>query len=649
MPLTFDRIYQKDVDSKKNSVAGIVGRDNVPLKVLKGATSHSDGVQGLVPAPDSDQRYFFLRGDGTWAIPNNSTYGNATDLSSGLMTKEDKEKLDSIEYGANKYTYTLPDASPLLKGGIRLSGEPNDVLFGDGTWKQLPSEDEDTHWISHLYVRGESRYIYNDGTEDDGGDHPYPDENDDVPSDVENEILDDDGSMGEDDDSLIPHDGEEPIEVTDVIMEYYENDELRNTYMFVGGGQTKVYTRYDGAVVIETNIESYEEMVGATEDAPGSTGMVPAPTVADCAKFLRGDGTWADVSIPTVTSENDGLMSSFDKSKLDTIESNANNYTLPAASISALGGIQISGDSSQFLNGSGEWSAPDIPTYTDATTEASGLMSAEDKAKLDSISSGANNYTYTLPAASTDALGGVQLNGDVTKFYNGNGAWTIPANTTYAKASLEDDGLLPKLPGNGEYYLNGAGNWSVPPQISYTDADGHISGLMTAEDKTKLDGIENGANNYVLPNASSSAIGGVQLSGDSSQFLSGDGTWATPTDTTYANATTASAGLMSAEDKAKLDGIEEGANRYVMSSASPTRIGGVQLSGVKSEFLAGDGDWVRPYENATTEEAGLMSAEDKAKLDSIKAGIDENTYIAASELPINGDQPIGAICFLIEE
>lgn len=43
------------------------------------------------------------------------------------------------------------------------------------------------------------------------------------------------------------------------------------------------------------------------------------------------------------TSSRPGLMSNTDKSKLDGIEANANNYTLPAATTSALGGVMPDG------------------------------------------------------------------------------------------------------------------------------------------------------------------------------------------------------------------------------------------------------------------------------------------------------------------
>ena len=50
----------------------------------------------------------------------------------------------------------------------------------------------------------------------------------------------------------------------------------------------------------------------------------------------------------------------------------------------------------------------------------------------------------------------------------------------------------------------------VSKENVYTEATQSTSGLMSATDKKKLDGIAANANKYTLPNASSSAIGGVK-------------------------------------------------------------------------------------------------------------------------------------------
>ena len=83
----------------------------------------------------------------------------------------------------------------------------------------------------------------------------------------------------------------------------------------------------------------------------------------------------------------------------------------------------------------------------------------------------------------------------------------------------------------------------------------------TTAEKTKLAGIEAGANNYVLPAATSSTLGGVKQGANVTIAL--DGTLSA-TDTTYAEATTTAAGLMSAADKTKVNNMP---NIYV----SPTQ------------------------------------------------------------------------------
>ena len=57
-------------------------------------------------------------------------------------------------------------------------------------------------------------------------------------------------------------------------------------------------------------------------------------------------------------------------------------------------------------------------TYSAASTSAAGLMSAADKTKLDGIATGANKYT--LPVATSSALGGIKSGTDITVDSNGN-------------------------------------------------------------------------------------------------------------------------------------------------------------------------------------------------------------------------------------
>lgn len=76
---------------------------------MKGATSSATGTRGLVPAPTAGKQAQYLRGDGTWSTPTNTTYGDATQSAHGLMTAADKKKLDlyPATLPTNEHTYFL--------------------------------------------------------------------------------------------------------------------------------------------------------------------------------------------------------------------------------------------------------------------------------------------------------------------------------------------------------------------------------------------------------------------------------------------------------------------------------------------------------------------------------------------------------------
>lgn len=54
-------------------------------EVMAGATANANGKKGLVPQPNAGQQGLFLRGDGTWNSPANTTYttGTAAQLTAG--------------------------------------------------------------------------------------------------------------------------------------------------------------------------------------------------------------------------------------------------------------------------------------------------------------------------------------------------------------------------------------------------------------------------------------------------------------------------------------------------------------------------------------------------------------------------------------
>lgn len=69
--------------------------DTKPV-TMTGATSTENGTAGYVPAPTSADVQKFLKADGTWGTPDNTTYADATQTTSGLMPATDKKKLDEF-------------------------------------------------------------------------------------------------------------------------------------------------------------------------------------------------------------------------------------------------------------------------------------------------------------------------------------------------------------------------------------------------------------------------------------------------------------------------------------------------------------------------------------------------------------------------
>ena len=88
-----DRYYtESEIDSKLGGKANT----NHSHSAFGKATADAAGSAGYVPAPAKGQHGQYLRGDGTWATPTNTTYGDATTSAHGLMTAADKKKLDAF-------------------------------------------------------------------------------------------------------------------------------------------------------------------------------------------------------------------------------------------------------------------------------------------------------------------------------------------------------------------------------------------------------------------------------------------------------------------------------------------------------------------------------------------------------------------------
>jgi len=215
-----------------------------------------------------------------------------------------------------------------------------------------------------------------------------------------------------------------------------------------------------------------------------------------------------DTTYGIATDTTPGLMDTTDRTKLDGIAAGANNYVLPEATSSDLGGVKVGNNIAVALDGTisigknnvtaalGYTPPEQDTTYSPATTTDDGLMSSADKVKLNGIDTGANNYV--LPATNGSNLGGVIVGENIT--VNANGVISLTSTNV----------------------TNALGY--TPPQqdTTYDVATTTDDGLMSSTDKVKLNGIENNANNYSLPEATASTLGGVKVGSNIS--VANDGT-----------------------------------------------------------------------------------------------------------------------------
>lgn len=197
-----------------------------------------------------------------------------------------------------------------------------------------------------------------------------------------------------------------------------------------------------------------------------------------------------------------------------------------------------------------------------ATESTNGLMSAEDKKKLDGIATGANK--------------------------------------TDVDSSLSSGSIRP--------VQNKVITAALANKASTAEVTTKAKGLMSASDKTKLDGIAAGANKIIVDTVlSNSSTNPVQNKVIQSAL---DGKAGTTVATQSVN------GLLSSADKKKLDGIATGATKITVDTAlSDTSTNPVQNKVINSALSGKAGTSV-----ATTSANGLMSAADKIKLNGIATG-----------------------------
>ena len=196
-----------------------------------------------------------------------------------------------------------------------------------------------------------------------------------------------------------------------------------------------------------------------------------------------------------------------------------------------------------------------------------------------------------IPAAGSGGNAGLMIPGDKVKLDAIEAGAQVNVNPSQTYTAAADEGTLTLSPGS---------DTTTIPAATTSDA-----GLFTGTDKTKLDGIDPGAQANVGTNLSNTPdVSTVDV--DSS----------TGTGTTLPAATTSAAGVMTSADKTKLDGIDPGAS-------ATTNLGIDTRTATTLDVTSSTGTSATVPEASTTE-AGLQTAADKTKLDGIATGAEVN-------------------------
>ena len=224
---------------------------------------------------------------------------------------------------------------------------------------------------------------------------------------------------------------------------------------------------------------TYEVMTGATASAAGRAGLVPAPAAGKQGQYLRGDGQWltppnttysqatADKlglvkigytangkNYPVVLDENGKMYVAVPWTDTNTTYEVMTGATASAAGRAGLVPAPAAGKQGQYLRGDGQWLTPPNTTYSQATADKLGLV------KIGYTANGKNypvvldengkmyvavpwtDTKYTLPAATSAALGGVKQGAAVEAVADDADAATIAVKVNELITSLKAAGVI---------------------------------------------------------------------------------------------------------------------------------------------------------------------------------------------------------------
>lgn len=447
---------------------------------------------------------------------SDTVYNNATTSTAGLMSASDKVKLNSIAANANNYTHPSTHPASMITGlaSVATSGSYND-LTDKPTIPAASTVDSELSSTSTNPVQNKvinaalnrkadssmlSDYLPLAGGVCTGG---VSAPNFRTGTGATN-YFQCQKFRGEGDANAYYHAVDFGYSGHDSV-DFYEYDPNWNFYKCTTGTKS-------GAVLvgnINRNGWNGGAVLSGTPTAPTATVGTNTTQIATTAFVQTAVGSKVDASLLATVATSGSYNDLADKPVIPGA------YTLPNATSSTLGGVKI-GNNISVTNGTISLSQTDVTsalgytppasdtTYGDATTTSSGLMSSTDKVKLNGIANNANYYIHppTHPASMISGLATVATSGSYNDLTN---------------------------------------KPTIPEQIT---VDSEISSTST-----------NPVQNKIVYEVLSAVRENLLTQINNLSAVAKSGSYNDLTDKP-SNATTSSAGLMSAADKAKLDKVD---------------------------------------------------------------------------------------------
>lgn len=440
--------------------------------------------------------------------PSTHTHTNATSDTDGFMSSEDKEKLDGIESGANKTTVdsslnstsTNPVQNKIINSALSAKVPTSRTINGKALSSNIALGATDVDAIPASQKGAASGVAELDSS----GKVPSAQ----LPSYVD-DVLDYNSQ------SNFPGTGESG--------KIYIAKDTNKTYRWSGSAYVEISASlalgetsstayrgdrgkiaYDHSQVAhapanaEANVQSDWSVSDTSSDAYIKNKPTSLPANGGDADTVNGHTIQSDVpanAVFTDTKYSTGTTTTAGITKLYTGTGTNTDGTMTQNAITTA--LNSKANSSHTHNYAGASSAGG---------------SANSAVKLDTSTAGSSTqpvyFSGGKPVACTYTL---EKSVPSNAVFTDTNTWIALKGATTSAAGTAGYAPAPSA-GAANRYLRSDGTWAVPPDTNttYSAATTSAAGLMSAADKTKLDGIATGANKYTLPTASSSTLGGVK-------------------------------------------------------------------------------------------------------------------------------------------